>query len=458
VEDDFKFNYADAKRQNQYEASDVAEALKFYQERSFEVPSSLPYEQETFTNRLGGEDAAFFDDYDNNQYYKVDGYASAGIPEAAPKVKREGRGGQQEEDEEDEEAFRELEDSKLMAAAYDEMGFDEADLDVADGETPWDWNESESTVVSTTAAATSSSMEANEQAIMDDLSRLDLDSNQEIPLEDRDAMALILDPELLNDVDDDDDVSDAPLPPLDASAQLTPVSLLAAAAAASRKSRGGGGGPQCRAGPGHVGWFGAAGGSKDQVCMEQGCWVGAFWQHCATAVGPRAGWYGGGGWPALVACCLFVSCAAGLHCAEECTRTFIHTCHTVAGSMVALEQHQELYSSSQWMQGGSSSSSSTSSTSSQQTPAGSTPAPAAAHLEQPGLHLLTWLLQMCCYSAAGVAAGRASPAVVDTGMLQGQHYGRRRGWQRLQPGRAMGQPTRVMHPSRVQQQQERWTG
>lgn len=241
VEDDFKFNYADAKRQNQYEASDVAEALKFYQERSFEVPSSLPYEQETFTNRLGGEDAAFFDDYDNNQYYKVDGYASAGIPEAAPKVKREGRGGQQEEDEEDEEAFRELEDSKLMAAAYDEMGFDEADLDVADGETPWDWNESESTVVSTTAAATSSSMEANEQAIMDDLSRLDLDSNQEIPLEDRDAMALILDPELLNDVDDDDDVSDAPLPPLDASAQLTPVSLLAAAAAASRKSRGGGG-------------------------------------------------------------------------------------------------------------------------------------------------------------------------------------------------------------------------
>jgi hypothetical protein len=324
-------------------------ALNFYQERSFEVPTSLPYEQETFTNRLGGEDAAFFDDYDNNQYYKVDGYASAGIPEAAPKVKREGRF-QQEEEDDDEAAFRELEDSKLMAAAYDEMGFDEADLDVADGETPWDWNESESTVVSTTAAAASSNVEANEQAIMDDLSRLDLDSNQEIPLEDRDAMALILDPELLNDVDNDDDVSDAPLPPLDASAQLSAVSLLAAGAASSSSSTGWAGlGSNAREGVGHVCWYEQVTAAGSRYAHKGAAGVGTSKQLCVVALWTRVGCVGPAASASNITCLLLSAVLeVALHLRYSTNSRYL-PCSVVCSA--AGPEHHGLYGSSYWVAG-----------------------------------------------------------------------------------------------------------
>ncbi len=51
------------------------------------------------TNITGVEDAAFFDDIDNNEGYEADEYASAGISEAAPKSKRRGKRGEEAVDE-----------------------------------------------------------------------------------------------------------------------------------------------------------------------------------------------------------------------------------------------------------------------------------------------------------------------------------------------------------------------
>lgn len=93
--EDFVFNYSEAKRNNEYQASDVEAALTFYSEGT----GDLPYEADFVGNPLGIEDAALFDDIDNNENYEVDEYASVGIPEAAPKSKGRGRRGNQQEEE-----------------------------------------------------------------------------------------------------------------------------------------------------------------------------------------------------------------------------------------------------------------------------------------------------------------------------------------------------------------------
>ena len=101
VEDDFQFNYSEAKRNNEYQPSDVEAALQFYSEGV----GSMQYDAEFVGNPLGIEDAALFDDIDNNENYDADPYASVGIPEAAPKRKGRRRENEGEEEGLSEEAL-----------------------------------------------------------------------------------------------------------------------------------------------------------------------------------------------------------------------------------------------------------------------------------------------------------------------------------------------------------------
>jgi len=106
-------------------------------------------------NRLGIEDAAFFDDVDNNGAGTIqDAYANAGVAEAAPKARprprrpdEAGAGADGAAAAEDGAAglsdeLRDLEADKAAAAAYDELdlgaGADYEDMDGADA--PWTWD------------------------------------------------------------------------------------------------------------------------------------------------------------------------------------------------------------------------------------------------------------------------------------------------------------------------------
>ena len=103
-------------------------------------------------NRLGIEDAAFFDDVDNNGAGTIqDAYAHAGVAEAAPKARprpRRGDEGAADGAAAGDDAgaglsdeLRDLEADKAAAAAYDELdlgaGADYEDMDGADA--PWTW-------------------------------------------------------------------------------------------------------------------------------------------------------------------------------------------------------------------------------------------------------------------------------------------------------------------------------
>jgi hypothetical protein len=73
-----------ARRGNSYEPSDVKAALEYYSNGV----GDMPYEADFAVNRFGTEDAAFFDDIDNNEGYAASEYLSVGIEEAAPKMKQ----------------------------------------------------------------------------------------------------------------------------------------------------------------------------------------------------------------------------------------------------------------------------------------------------------------------------------------------------------------------------------
>lgn len=88
VDEDFVFNYGDAKRGNTYDASEVQAAIAFYSEGS---GLASDVNAQFVSNPLGIEDAALFDDVDNNESYETDEYASVGISEAAPKSKQQNR-------------------------------------------------------------------------------------------------------------------------------------------------------------------------------------------------------------------------------------------------------------------------------------------------------------------------------------------------------------------------------
>lgn len=87
---DFSFSLSDAKKNNEYSASDVEAALRFYADGEGSAPIA---DGDFVTNTVGMEDASFFDDIDNNEAYEADEYVVAGIPEAAPKKRRGGRRG-----------------------------------------------------------------------------------------------------------------------------------------------------------------------------------------------------------------------------------------------------------------------------------------------------------------------------------------------------------------------------
>lgn len=78
-------------------------AIDYYQAEKFLSGSTeMPYESEFVSNPLsvyegGPEDSSWLADVDDNEAYERDEYSLAGIPEAAPKVKR------RDEEEEEEE-------------------------------------------------------------------------------------------------------------------------------------------------------------------------------------------------------------------------------------------------------------------------------------------------------------------------------------------------------------------
>lgn len=138
--DEFAFNLNDAKKGNQWQPSDVEAALAYYEgEKFLQGSTELPYEAEFVTNPLsayagGPEDSSWLQDVDNNEAYETDDYALAGIPEAAPKVKRN----QREDEDDNEEELRQLEEEKITAAAFDDVeGFAEEEED--NPEAAWNW-------------------------------------------------------------------------------------------------------------------------------------------------------------------------------------------------------------------------------------------------------------------------------------------------------------------------------
>lgn len=142
AEEEFAFNYSDAKKGNQWQPSDVEAALAYYQDEKFlQGSTDMPYEAEFVTNPLsaytgGPEDSSWLADVDNNEAYENDDYALAGIPEAAPKVKRNQR--EQAEEANDEE-LRAVEDEKISAAAFDDVeGLEDEGDD--NPEAAWNWN------------------------------------------------------------------------------------------------------------------------------------------------------------------------------------------------------------------------------------------------------------------------------------------------------------------------------
>lgn len=146
------FSLSDAKRGNEWQPSDVDAALRYYQAAaSGGAADAPPREADFVVNRLGIEDAAFFDDVDSNGAGTVqDAYAHAGVAEAAPKARprarRDDGGADGAAAAEDgaglSDELRDLEADKAAAAVFDELdlgaGADYEDMDGADA--PWTWD------------------------------------------------------------------------------------------------------------------------------------------------------------------------------------------------------------------------------------------------------------------------------------------------------------------------------
>jgi hypothetical protein len=144
---DFDFNLSDARKNNEYSASDVDAAMRFFEGDG----GAEPVINKDFpVNEMGLEDASFFDDIDNNEAYDADEYIVAGIPEAAPKRRGRGRrdAGADEEDDLSREAkelerMKEVEDAAILAAAMEDEfgGYDGSQQGEVRVDSPglWDW-------------------------------------------------------------------------------------------------------------------------------------------------------------------------------------------------------------------------------------------------------------------------------------------------------------------------------
>jgi len=148
-DNEFEFSISDARKNNEYAASDVDAALRFY----FEGGAAPAHNEDMITNLFGEEDASFFDDIDNNEAYDADEYNIAGIPEAAPKKRRGGRKGDEEEADEDDniakgkklDEFKAMEDAMVLEAAMEEEFGSDYDrneggnVQVVATQGVWDW-------------------------------------------------------------------------------------------------------------------------------------------------------------------------------------------------------------------------------------------------------------------------------------------------------------------------------
>ncbi|EFJ49243.1 plastid/chloroplast ribosomal protein S5 [Volvox carteri f. nagariensis] len=208
--EEFSFSFSDAKKGNEYAASDVEAALRFYEGESV-APGDV--NSEFVENLFGIEDASFFDDMDNNEAYD-DEFIAAGIPEAAPK-QRQGRqrGGEEEGDAGDSDEIaaakqadrlREIEEQMVLEAELQETGLDEEVEESANkplGPAVWDWmtdieieddDEEVSAVAGsskTIAANVMAALPSDEQVFSD----LRSASLQDLDLETRDTIEFLLD-------------------------------------------------------------------------------------------------------------------------------------------------------------------------------------------------------------------------------------------------------------------------
>eukprot|EP00775_Hariotina_reticulata_P008557 gene8557-8739_t len=191
--EDFEFNYSDAKKGNQWQPSDVEAALEYYQSEGFlQGSSSMPYEQEFVTNPLsaypgGPEDSSWLADVDNNEAYENDDYALAGIPEAAPKVKRNQR---EEKDAENEEELRAAEDEKIAAAAFDDVeGLDDGANDNPDA--AWNWRLDDGPVLDEEESSSGSAV-SGDVSLLNSLANVDLSQHDDLTLEQKDMLSVVL--------------------------------------------------------------------------------------------------------------------------------------------------------------------------------------------------------------------------------------------------------------------------
>ncbi|GBF92310.1 30S ribosomal protein S5 [Raphidocelis subcapitata] len=183
VEESFSFNFNEARRGNSYEASDVAAAMDYYANGA----GDLPYEADFAVNRFGTEDAAFFDDIDNNEGYASSEYLSVGIEEAAPKTKSR----QRDEDEAFDAALEEFDSERAASAAFEGVEVLDASLldDTDDADAPWTWEDGGAAAAPSAAAAAG----GEEDALLAQLAAIDFDALRDEDAETRELASMVVD-------------------------------------------------------------------------------------------------------------------------------------------------------------------------------------------------------------------------------------------------------------------------
>ncbi|PNH06362.1 hypothetical protein TSOC_007264 [Tetrabaena socialis] len=232
VEEEFSFSLSDAKKGNEYNASDVEAAMRFYAGEG-DAPGEV--NAEFVENVFGTEDASYFDDMDNNEAYE-DEFTAAGIPEAAPKQRQQRRGGEEKDDAGDSDdiaaakAASQLnlrEEEMVLSSEMEEFGLDrekKADTRVV-GPAVWDWlkdvdqDDMDDEQLTLLAASTNRTMDADvaaalptDEEVFADLRNANL---QDVDAETRDTIDFLLDDfdienELKAIPDDGDDVFNVP--------------------------------------------------------------------------------------------------------------------------------------------------------------------------------------------------------------------------------------------------------
>jgi hypothetical protein len=165
----------------------VKAALEFYSNGV----GDMPYEADFAVNRFGTEDAAFFDDIDNNEGYAASEYLSVGIEEAAPKQKQRGA---RNEDEAFDEAVEEFDQERAASAAFEGVEVLDAGLldDTDDADAPWAWEGGAGAGAAAAGAAVDGAA-GEEDAILAQLAAIDFDVLKDEDAEQRELAAMVVD-------------------------------------------------------------------------------------------------------------------------------------------------------------------------------------------------------------------------------------------------------------------------